>query len=1102
MKRYLSVISILLISHFAIAQEAITVSGTPMGISTRYMGVTGAPKAAFAPKFVDLGITTNRIFTDVTSFEPTDDDAAYGTPTIDQIKSNINVIPWATWTTVSNGNGVKAYFEAMKANNIKVIVNLKTPDASWMPTIPRTPEDDNEWWQHCVAVAYWLNVVNDFKVDDYQFFNEPDQGVGQGFADGTKEDYVRLARLGKSAIEFVYSNFLVGRSYQTYGPVPSWHNDWIKDVLAKGGDALSAVDYHHYASKSQFTEGINSVHGMMNETGYSGLPLWMTEWGSYDGDLPNVRQNDSRTFSIKMIDNIINMSRAGEDHVDGWHYYNFAQGTYGDELLDETGTPRTVFYALRLAIRALNGGLPVFQCTLNNANLKAMAAKQSNGTINFIVTNSNETQAYTIQANVSALSPTIGSTSTIFRYDGVNTDDTSTGPVVPGSGIVEFSIPPSGAVLIQIAGTGNGKDIQSPTSPSGLAVGLTEYNKVALTWSMATDNIGVVYYDIYANDKLVRSVKADQTSYTVPKLLPNTNYSFYIKARDAAGNSMAGNTVSTSTLAAPTQPIILPAPAKLTAESVGESVILRWSLSTNENVTSYKVYQGDVLLATTSSSGYTIKNLSPNTSYTFSVSSFDGMNESTLSTVTILTEIAGVEKLTGSIFGFGPADGEFSYEKVYDGNTGTFYDTDANGGYAGIDLGDGVAKHITKIRFILNRGAWASDRVVGGKFQGSNLSRTSGYHDLATITTNDNGIWNVFFINNTNGFRYLRYKAPDGGYGNINEVEFYGVDGIVSNAPPTPSNLKIVSTTKTSVSISWQAGGEVPLTGYNIYNGSTLVGNTNETTFAYTFTNLISTVQYTLSVASVDASNVESEKATTVVTIDALDAAKLTGTLFGTSPSYAPGFEFNQAFDGDINTFFDYASANGGYTGIDLGAGNEKEISKIRFYPRAGEEYFVLRMVGGKFQGSNTGNDTGYVDLFTITTALAGWNEVALTNTTRYRYVRYLSPAESYCNVAEIEFYGAGDAITGLEEPLSTIRITAYPNPAGKILNIEFESTKIQPVHLTLLNSLSTNVYSQNKVLKVGSNTLTISTAGFVSGLYILKIKLDNKNITKKIVIE
>lgn len=189
-------------------------------------------------------------------------------------------------------------------------------------------------------------------------------------------------------------------------------------------------------------------------------------------------------------------------------------------------------------------------------------------------------------------------------------------------------------------------------------------------------------------------------------------------------------------------------------------------------------------------------------------------------------------------------------------------------------------------------------------------------------------------------------------------------------------------------------------------------------------------------------------------------------------------------------------------TGIDLGAGNEKQISKIRFYPRAGEEYFVQRMVGGKFQGSNTGNDTGYVDLFTITTALAGWNEVTLTNTTRYRYVRYLSPAESYCNVAEIEFYGAADAITGLEEPLSTVRITAYPNPTGKILNIEFESAKIQPVQLTLLNSLSTNVYIQNKVLKEGANTLSISTADYVSGLYILKINVGNVLITKKVVIQ
>lgn len=130
---------------------------------------------------------------------------------------------------------------------------------------------------------------------------------------------------------------------------------------------------------------------------------------------------------------------------------------------------------------------------------------------------------------------------------------------------------------------------------------------------------------------------------------------------------------------------------------------------------------------------------------------------------------------------------------------------------------------------------------------------------------------------------------------------------------------------------------------------------------------------------------------------------KLSGTAFGTSPSYAAGYEFSKAFDGNTATFFDYASANGGYTGLDLGAGNEAILKKIRFFPRPS---YASRMTGGIFQGSNTSNSSGYVDLLTINfTPVQDWNEVIVSSSTAYRYFRYLSPGNSYGNVAEIEFY-------------------------------------------------------------------------------------------------
>jgi len=134
-----------------------------------------------------------------------------------------------------------------------------------------------------------------------------------------------------------------------------------------------------------------------------------------------------------------------------------------------------------------------------------------------------------------------------------------------------------------------------------------------------------------------------------------------------------------------------------------------------------------------------------------------------------------------------------------------------------------------------------------------------------------------------------------------------------------------------------------------------------------------------------------------------LNAALLSGSAFGTDPAYGNGSDtFDKATDGNHSTFFDYANANGGYTGINLGAGNASKISYLIFTPRSG---FEDRMVGGAFQGSNSGENTGYTTLYTISSQPSGSEVVPINSNTAYQYLRYVGPNGSYCNIAEMEFY-------------------------------------------------------------------------------------------------
>lgn len=138
----------------------------------------------------------------------------------------------------------------------------------------------------------------------------------------------------------------------------------------------------------------------------------------------------------------------------------------------------------------------------------------------------------------------------------------------------------------------------------------------------------------------------------------------------------------------------------------------------------------------------------------------------------------------------------------------------------------------------------------------------------------------------------------------------------------------------------------------------------------------------------------------------------LRGTLFGAEPAWAAGSEYDKAFDGDVNTYYDYTSGAGGYAGVDLGEGFEAQLGEVRFYPRKGME---VRMIGGKFQGSNVSETEGFVDLYTISERpAAGWNAVNVSADTAYRYIRYYTPETGNANVAELEFY----AIPALSDPL------------------------------------------------------------------------------------
>lgn len=150
-----------------------------------------------------------------------------------------------------------------------------------------------------------------------------------------------------------------------------------------------------------------------------------------------------------------------------------------------------------------------------------------------------------------------------------------------------------------------------------------------------------------------------------------------------------------------------------------------------------------------------------------------------------------------------------------------------------------------------------------------------------------------------------------------------------------------------------------------------------------------------------------------------LDNNFLGGTIIGTSGSWDnnPDATIISAMDFDGGTFFDGPSGSSSYwVGLDLGYGTSATISSIAYMPRYNSDSynFAERMIGGKFQVSDSPTFTDATTIYTISTRpnYKEFTTVQINNpTVSGRYVRYLSTNDGLGNVAELQFYGKTESI-------------------------------------------------------------------------------------------
>ncbi|MFJ1754032.1 discoidin domain-containing protein [Kitasatospora sp. NPDC088134] len=154
-------------------------------------------------------------------------------------------------------------------------------------------------------------------------------------------------------------------------------------------------------------------------------------------------------------------------------------------------------------------------------------------------------------------------------------------------------------------------DTQAPSAPANLAYTQPAAGQIRLTWGAATDNTGVTGYDVYANGTLLTSVSGSTLAYTDSRSDSET-VSYYVKAKDAAGNqSAASNTVTRTGRSGDTQAPSAPSNLAYTQPAAGQ-VRLTWGASSdNTGVTGYDVYANGALRGSVSGSTLTYTDSQP-----------------------------------------------------------------------------------------------------------------------------------------------------------------------------------------------------------------------------------------------------------------------------------------------------------------------------------------------------------------------------------------------------------------------------------------------------------------------------------------------------------
>ncbi|WP_373784490.1 M4 family metallopeptidase [Kaistella sp.] len=328
-----------------------------------------------------------------------------------------------------------------------------------------------------------------------------------------------------------------------------------------------------------------------------------------------------------------------------------------------------------------------------------------------------------------------------------------------------------------------------------------------------------------------------------------------------------------------------------------------------------------------------------------------------------------------------------------------------------------------------------------------------------------------------------------------------GSGGGDTTAPSAPSNLAASGTTSVATTLSWTASTDnVGVTGYDVYSGSSLLGNTSSTSAS--ITGLTASTTYSFSVKAKDAAG-NASASSNVLSVT-------TGTTTTPPVSYCAS-KGNSTSDEKISkvvfgTINNISTGTAGYENFtaQIANVNKGTAYTITITPKwtsttynEGYAVFIDYNQDGDFSDSG---ETVFTKAASKTNPVSGSitiRSTGLTGNTRMRVAMKYNGIPTAC---ETFSYGQVEDYTLNIKPAGTVAelvgvnaenaVNVYPNPVKDILNIAAKGDYNYQL-----------ISTDGKVVKDGNQSASaINVQHLPTGMYIMKITKDGKTSSHKVI--